>query len=149
MYVDIWSSYTFTLLRRKCRWACSWNKIRTYAMSPAVEGEPYSSKSRIRSPNCPCKSPNILIGALSCITLGSLENILSAVSQRSAISLQSRKNCLRTGGFHPRGFKRWAITWTMNQKKRQHYYNNNKIWGGRQIKTEDFHLNIIAKDWIK
>jgi len=84
---------------------------RTYAMSPAVDGAPYSSKRRMRSPNCPCKSPNILIGALSCKTLGSLENIRSALSQRSAISLQSKKNCRRTGGFHPRGFKRCAMTY--------------------------------------
>jgi hypothetical protein len=83
----------------------------TYAMSPAVEGAPYSSNNLIRSPNCPCKSPNILTGALSCKTLGSLENIRSALSHRSAISLQSKKNCLRTGGFQPRGFNRDAITY--------------------------------------
>jgi len=41
-------------------------------MSLAVEGKPYSSKRCIRSPDCPCKSTNILIGALSCRTLGSL-----------------------------------------------------------------------------
>lgn len=34
-------------------------------MSPAVLGAPYSSNSRIRSPNCPCKSPKILMGACS------------------------------------------------------------------------------------
>uniref|UniRef100_A0A0A9DU85 Uncharacterized protein n=1 Tax=Arundo donax TaxID=35708 RepID=A0A0A9DU85_ARUDO len=50
------------------------------------------------------------MGALSCKTVGSLENILSALSHRSAISLQSRKNCLRTGGFQPRGFSSDAIT---------------------------------------
>lgn len=88
------------------------NNQETHAMSPAVEGAPYSSNRRMRSPNCPCKSPNILIGALSCNTLGSLENILSALSQRSAISLQSKKNCRRTGGFQPRGFRRCAITWS-------------------------------------
>jgi hypothetical protein len=85
-------------------------------MSPAVDGEPYSSKRRMRSPNCPCKSPNILIGALSFMTVGSLENILSELSQRSAISLQSKKNCRRTGGFHPRGFKRCAMTYIEGQE---------------------------------
>jgi hypothetical protein len=85
-------------------------------MSPAVDGAPYSSKRRMRSPNCPCKSPNILIGALSFMTVGSLENILSALSQRSAISLQSKKNCRRTGGFHPRGFKRCAMTYIEGQE---------------------------------
>lgn len=89
---------------------------KTYAMSPAVDGAPYSSKRRMRSPNCPCKSPNILIGALSCKTVGSLENILSALSQRSAISLQSKKNCRRTGGFQPRGFKRNAMTYLKDQE---------------------------------
>lgn len=79
---------------------------KTHAISPAVDGEPYSSNSRIRSPNWPCKSPKILTGALIWRTLGSLENNLSALSQRSAISLQSKKNWRRTGGFHPRGFKR-------------------------------------------
>lgn len=32
-------------------------------MSPAVEGVPYSSNSRIKSPNWPCRSPKILMGA--------------------------------------------------------------------------------------
>ena len=34
-----------------------------YVMSPAVLGVPYSSNSRIKSPNCPCRSPNSLMGA--------------------------------------------------------------------------------------
>jgi hypothetical protein len=56
------------------------------------------------------------MGALSFMTLGSLENILSALSHRSAISLQSKKNCLRTGGFQPRGLRRDAITWLIDPK---------------------------------
>lgn len=108
----------------------------TYAMSPAVEGAPYSSNKRMRSPNWPCRSPNILMGAFSCKTLGSLENILSALSHRSAISLQSRKNCLRTGGFQPRGFSREAITWIIgpqiiiitNQYRNLHLRENVIIW---------------------
>lgn len=121
-------------------------RVETYPMSPAVEGDPYSSKSRIRSPNCPCRSPNILIGAFSCNTLGSLANILSALSQRSAISLQSKKNCLRTGGFQPRGFRRWAITWAIigfdfqkpflsKQNIRYNYHDFNLI---KPIKCETY-----------
>ena len=34
-----------------------------YVMSPAVLGVPYSSNSRIRSPNWPCRSPNSFVGA--------------------------------------------------------------------------------------
>lgn len=100
---------------------------KTYAMSPAVEGEPYSSKRRMRSPNCPCKSPNILTGAFIWRTLGSLENIRSALSQRSAISLQSRKNCRRTGGFQPRGFRRCAITWKILICQDYHWPNKTRL----------------------
>lgn len=37
----------------------------TYVISPPVEGKPYSSNNRIKSPNCPCKSPNTFIGAFN------------------------------------------------------------------------------------
>lgn len=85
--------------------------VGTYVISPAVDGDPYSSKRRMRSPNCPWRSPNILTGALICRTLGSWANKRSAVLQRSAISLQSIKNCLFTGGFHPRGLSKYDRTY--------------------------------------
>ena len=55
-----------------------WSSRATYVMSPAVDGKPYSSKRRIKSPNCPWRSPNTLIGAFNCKTVGSCIKICSA-----------------------------------------------------------------------
>ncbi len=81
-----------------------------YVMSPAVEGDPYSSNKHIKSPNCPWRSPKILTGALICSTLDSWANKRSEASQSSAISLEPKKNCCFTGGFQPRGFNKYEST---------------------------------------
>ena len=61
-----------------------------YVMSPAVEGVPYSSNNRIRSPNWPCRSPKIFTGAFSFSTLGSRMKMRSAWSHSWAICGQGR-----------------------------------------------------------
>eukprot|EP00982_Pelagococcus_subviridis_P007392 30599-Pelagococcus_subviridis.AAC.2 len=81
-----------------------------YAMSPAVDGEPYSANRRIRSPNCPCRSPKIFVGALKRRTVDSFANISSAAAHSSSISAASRMNDRSAGGSHARGCKSSART---------------------------------------
>mmetsp|Transcript_11191 Transcript_11191/g.46612 ORF Transcript_11191/g.46612 Transcript_11191/m.46612 type:complete len:368 (+) Transcript_11191:905-2008(+) len=79
-------------------------------MSPAVLGEPYSAKSRIKSTNCPWRSPKIFTGARTCSTLFSSWKIASALSQRSEMLSALRMNERSEGGSHPRGFSRCCST---------------------------------------
>ena len=81
-----------------------------YAMSPTVLGDPYSAKRRIRSPNCPCRSPKIFVGALSFKTVGSRLNFSSAAAHSSSISSAFRMNERSAGGSHERGSSSLLIT---------------------------------------
>mmetsp|Transcript_4238 Transcript_4238/g.19227 ORF Transcript_4238/g.19227 Transcript_4238/m.19227 type:complete len:654 (-) Transcript_4238:282-2243(-) len=63
-----------------------------YAMSPAVLGDPYSANRRMRSPYCPWRSPNILVGARRRSTVDSARNFSSAKLHSSSISSALRMN---------------------------------------------------------